>query len=88
MQKLNLQTHNIVDENIKKIAGKEVFSVNEGYLIACFDAEVNEEVITEVAKRQPYYFVMRDSSLATDQVADNFEQIWMAYSKETIRRIL
>ena len=72
----------------EKIAGKEVFSVNEGYLIACFDEKVNEDVIKEVAKRQPYYFVMRDSSLATDNVADNFEQIWMAYSKDTIRRII
>ena len=70
------------------IAGKEVFSVNEGYLIACFDEKVNEDVIKEVAKRQPYYFVMRDSSLATDNVADNFEQIWMAYSKDTVRRII
>ena len=70
------------------IAGKEVFAVNEGYLIACFDEKVHEDVIKEVAKRKPYYFVMRDSSLATDNVADNFEQIWMAYSKDTIRRIL
>jgi adenine-specific DNA-methyltransferase len=72
----------------EKIAGKEVFSVNDGYLIACFDEKVNEDVIKEVAKRKPYYFVMRDSSLATDNVADNFEQIWQAYSKDTIRRIL
>ncbi len=72
----------------EKIAGKEVFSVNEGYLIACFDEKVNEDVIKEVAKRKPYYFIMRDSSLATDNVADNFEQIWQAYSKDTIRRIL
>ena len=72
----------------EKISGKEVFSVNDGYLIACFDEKVNEDVIKEVAKRQPYYFVMRDSSLATDNVADNFEQIWKAYSKDTIRKIL
>ncbi len=70
------------------IAGKEVFSVNNEYLIACFDEDVNEEVIKAVAKRKPYYFVMRDSSLASDNVADNFEQIFQAYSKETIRRIL
>ena len=72
----------------EKIAGKEVFSVNEGYLIACFDEKVNEEVITAIAKRKPYYFVMRDSSLSSDNVADNFEQIFQAYSKDTIRRIL
>lgn len=72
----------------EKIAGKEVFSVNNGYLIACFDEDVNEEVITAVAKRKPYYFIMRDKSLSSDNVADNFEQIFKAYSKETIRKIL
>lgn len=72
----------------EKIAGKEVFSVNNGYLIACFDEDVNEEVITAVAKRKPYYFIMRDKSLSSDNVADNFEQIFQAYSKDTIRRIL
>ena len=72
----------------EKIAGKEVFSVNNGYLVACFDDDVNEDVIKAVAKRKPYYFVMRDSSLSSDNVADNFEQIFQAYSKETIRRIL
>ncbi len=72
----------------EKIAGKEVFTVNNGYLIACFDEDVNEEVIKDVAKRKPYYFVMRDSSLASDNVADNFEQIFQAYSKDTIRKIL
>lgn len=72
----------------EKIAGKEVFSVNNGYLIACFDEDVNEDVITAAAKRKPYYFIMRDKSLSSDNVADNFEQIFQAYSKDTIRRIL
>lgn len=72
----------------EQIAGKEVYTVNNGYLIACFDTDVNEDVIKAVAKRKPYYFIMRDSSLASDNVADNFEQIFQAYSKETIRRIL
>ena len=72
----------------EKIAGKDVFTVNNGYLVACFDEDVNEEVITAVAKRKPYYFVMRDSSLASDNVADNFEQIFQAYSKDTIRKII
>ena len=70
------------------IAGKAVWSVSDGYLMACFDEEVNETTITEIARQQPYYFVMRDSSLANDQVADNFEQIWEEYSKDTVRRIL
>lgn len=72
----------------KTIAGKEVFNVNEGYLLACFDEDVNETVITEVAKQKPYYFIMRDKSLSSDNVADNFEQIFNAYSKDTIRKIL
>ena len=72
----------------KKIADKEVFCVSDGYLIACFDTEVNEDVIKAVAKMKPYYFVMRDSSLSSDNVADNFDQIFQAYSKETIRRVL
>lgn len=72
----------------KQIAGKTVWSVNDNYLLACFDENVNETTITEIAKQQPYYFIMRDSSLANDQVADNFEQIFEHYSKDTIRRIL
>lgn len=72
----------------QNIAGKEVFNVNNGYLIACFDTEVSETLITAVAKQKPYYFIMRDSSLSSDNVADNFEQIFKAYSKDTVRRIL
>ena len=70
------------------MAGKTVWNVSDCYLMACFDEEVNESTITEIARKQPYYFVMRDSSLANDQVADNFEQIWEEYSKDTVRRIL
>lgn len=71
-----------------KIAGKDVFNVNNGYLIACFDNDVNEDLIKEIAKMKPYYFILRDSSLSSDNVADNFDQIFQAYSKETIRRVL
>ena len=70
------------------IAGKKVFNVEDNYLIACFDDNVTEEVITEIAKQKPYYFVMRDSSMANDSVATNFEQIFAAYSPDTVRRVL
>lgn len=72
----------------QELAGKTVWGVADGYLMACFDTNVNETTITEIARQKPYYFVMRDSSLATDNVADNFEQIWEEYSKETVRRII
>lgn len=70
------------------IAGKKVFNVEDNYLIACFDDNVTEEVITEIARQKPYYFVMRDSSMANDSVATNFEQIFAAYSPETVRKVL
>lgn len=71
----------------REVAGKTVWSVANNYLMACFDKDVNETAITEIARQKPYYFVMRDSSLATDNVADNFEQIWEEYSKDTVRKI-
>lgn len=64
------------------------FDVEDGYLIACFDKNIDEEVITAIAKQKPYYFVMRDSSMATDSVATNFEQIFAAYSPDTVRKVL
>ena len=71
-----------------KIAGKRVFSVADGFLIACFDNDVTEETITAIAKKKPYYFVMRDSSMANDSVATNFEQIFATYSPDTERKVL
>lgn len=70
------------------IAGKRVFNVEDNYLIACFDDNVTEDVITEIAKQKPYYFVMRDSSMANDSVATNFEQIFATYSPDTVRKVL
>lgn len=70
------------------IAGKKVFDVADGFLIACFDKDVNDETIKAIAQKQPYYFVMRDSSLASDSVATNFEQIFATYSPDTVRKVL
>lgn len=72
----------------KTIAGKKVFNVEDNYLIACFDKDITDDVITEIAKQKPYYFVMRDSSMANDSVATNFEQIFAAYSPDTVRKVL
>ncbi len=72
----------------RQIAGKNVCFVDGNYLIACFDRDVNESAITEVARLKPVYFVMRDASAANDNVIDNFEQIFRHYSPDTNRRIL
>ncbi len=70
------------------ISDKTVFNVAEGYLMACFDKNVTSETIEQIAKTQPYYFVMRDSSMENDSVATNFDQIFQTYSPDTIRRVL
>ena len=72
----------------KQIAGKTVHFVDDTYLVACFDKDVNESTITEIAKLQPIYFVMRDASASNDNVIDNFEQIFKHYSPDTNCRIL
>ena len=75
-----------IEESV--IDGKKVFNVEDNYLIACFDENVTDETVTAIAKQKPYYFVMRDSSMATDSVATNFEQIFATYSPDTVRRVL
>ncbi len=66
----------------KEIAGKKVFSVDDDYLLACFDTNVNETTIEEMAKLLPTHLVIRDASAANDKVLDNFDQIIESYSNE------
>lgn len=86
MPELNIELSAKVEE--KELNGKKVFFVNDDYLIATFDKDVNEDTITAIAKLRPAFFVMRDASAANDNVLDNFEQIFRHYSPDTIRRIL
>ena len=72
----------------EEIAGKKIFNVADNHLIACFDEDVNEDVIIEAAKKKPTYFVMRDSSLSNDSVSVNFDQIFARYSPDTIRKVI
>ena len=73
---------------VKEIAGKRVFNVAEGFLLACFDHDVTEETVKAIAQMKPYYAVFRDSSMANDSVATNFDQIFETYSPETVRKVL
>lgn len=86
MLDLGIELSSKIEETV--IADKKVFNVADGFLIACFDADVTDETIKAIAQKQPYYFVMRDSSLANDSVAANFEQIFAAYSPDTVRKVL
>ena len=86
MLDLGIPLSSKIEESV--IAGKKVFKVEGNYLIACFDSNLTEETITAIAQQRPYYFVMRDSSMANDSVATNFEQIFATYSPDTDRKVL
>lgn len=72
----------------EELGGRNVWNVDNGYLMACFDRDVNEATITEIAKQKPVYFVMRDASAANDKVLDNFDQLFANYSPDTTCKIL
>lgn len=71
-----------------EVDGKIIFNVGDGYLVACFDQKVTDEVVTSIAKMQPTYAVLRDTSLADDATATNFEQIFKTYAPNTTTKIL
>lgn len=73
---------------VKEMAGKKVFNVAEGFLLACFDHDVTEETVKTIAQMKPCYAVFRDSSMDSDSVAANFDQIFETYSPDTIRKVL
>lgn len=73
---------------VKEIADKKVFNVADGFLLACFDHDVTDETVKAIAQMKPYYAVFRDSSMANDSVATNFDQIFETYSPETVRKVL
>ncbi len=71
-----------------EIERKKVFKVADGFLVACFDSDVSNETVKAVAQMKPYYAVFRDSCMENDSVATNFEQIFMTYSPDTVRKVL
>lgn len=80
----------LLSSDIKEIdiQGKKVFNVGDGSIVACFDNDITNEVLTEIAKMQPFYAIFRDSSLSNDSVVTNFEQIFKTYSPNTITKVL
>ncbi len=72
----------------KIIAGKHVFVVDDNDLVACFDSDVSEEAVKTIAQLKPLYAVFRDSSMNSDSVAVNFDQIFNTYSPNTTRKVI
>ena len=70
------------------VAGKTIYNVAEGYLVACFDPDVTDDVVKSIAQMQPAYAVLRDTSMKDDSTATNFEQIFKTYSPDTVTKIL
>ncbi|WP_337577814.1 site-specific DNA-methyltransferase [Prevotellamassilia timonensis] len=70
------------------VSGKTIYNVADGYIVACFDKDVTDEVVTTIAKMHPLYAVLCDTSMATDSTATNFEQLFKTYSPDTVTKIL
>ena len=85
-----LETDVLLSEKIEhlNIGGKEVFSVSDGFVMACFDNELDMETIKEIAYQQPSYFITRYESFNSDALVDNLDQIFAAYSSHTIVKII
>lgn len=86
MLELNIMLSSKIE--IMNISNKHVYSVDNGYLLACFDDEVTDDVVKTIAQKRPYYAVFRDSSMANDSVATNFDQIFASISPDTVRKVL
>ena len=86
MLDLGVELSSPITETI--IGGKKVYDVADGFLLACFDTGVTTETVTAIAKKQPFYAVFRDSSMADDSTATNFDQIFETYSPNTVRKVL
>ena len=86
MLDLGIMLSSKIDKEV--IDGKILYSVEDDKLIACFDEDLTEEVVEKAAKRQPKYFVTRDSSVENDSLMTNFEQIFNRESKNTVWRVI
>lgn len=67
----------------KEVEGREVFVVDEGALVACFDDDVTSELVRALAKQGPLRAVFRDSGFASDDARINAEQIFKELSPAT-----
>ncbi|RXF68998.1 site-specific DNA-methyltransferase [Hansschlegelia zhihuaiae] len=65
------------------VQGKNVFFVDENALVACFDVGVTEELVKELASREPLRVVFRDNGFVSDAVKINVEQVFRQLSPST-----
>ena len=63
------------------ILDKKIYKVNDNFLICCFDDNLSEDFIKEVAKLSPFYLVFKESSFESDKAIKNSEELIRAFSK-------
>ena len=65
------------------VQGKSVFFVDGNALVACFETGVTEELVKELAGREPLRVVFRDNGFVSDAIKINVEQIFRQLSPTT-----
>ena len=86
MLDLGIELSNKIEE--KFIQNNKIYDVGENFLIACFDENITEEVVTEIAKLKPFFAIFKEGNNLTDNTLINFEEIFKTYSPDTKRRVL
>ena len=72
----------------EQIDGCTVHTYNDGDLIACFDKNVPESVVKEIAKRQPLRAVFRDSSFVNSPAKINVTEIFKLIAPDTRVKVI
>ena len=70
------------------IADKAVFFVDDNALAACFDSDITEAFVRELATRQPLRVVFRDAGFSSDSVKINVEQIFKQLSPHSELKVI
>ena len=86
MLDLGIELSAKIEEN--SVNGKTYYAVNGNDIIACFDDDIDNDVITAIAKQNPLYAVFKDKSFATDSVGINNEQLFKTYSPSTVVKVI
>lgn len=86
MLDLGIELSSKIEE--KYIQDNKIYDVGENFLLACFDENITEEVVTEIAKLKPIFAIFKEGNKLIDNILINFEEIFKTYSPDTKRRVL
>lgn len=72
----------------RELGGRACLDVNDGQLIACFDADVDTGALEAIARERPLYAVFRDASFTNDAAVANLEELFKTFSPDTVRKVV